>query len=79
MSYTTEAEDAMSKMRSKQNWLFAEAKHQDKLGNKDTAEHFYRVAKAATEIVDGLSLYVSRHPNATKMDLKELLQIIAHN
>jgi hypothetical protein len=69
----SEAEQALGKMRAKVKWLSGEAKRQDFVGNRDTANHFRKVVRASSELLDGLSFYVRRNPKASKADLLKLL------
>jgi hypothetical protein len=72
----SEAEKALDKMRVKVKWLAREAGRQDLVGNRDTANHFKKVVKASSELLDGLAFYVRRNPKASKADLLKLLRSV---
>lgn len=73
MPYMSEAEDALLKMENALKRLSTQIVEQANVGNTDAAERLSLIAGSAHRIVGDLKIYVERFPDATKKDLRDIL------
>jgi hypothetical protein len=77
MPHLTEAEDAIQKMEKALKRLSTQIVEQGNIGNTETAERFSLVAAAGKRILDDIKIYVQRFPEASKADLKNILESLS--